>query len=343
VVSLATTEPGALRFDQTKALYRLVDDCAAGQVEPVDGLERLAVIADMTPRFNRGTKVVGVVLIAVGIALVLDASWADLAAATALSVVVGLLRVAAEGRQATETVLPALASFLVGFGALTFAEYGWVEEPVRVVTPALVTLLPGAMLTIGAIELSAGSLASGSGRMVAGFYSLLLLTFGLVVAGSVVGLTTADDVSDPVTAGLAPWAPWVGVGIYVVGVGLAFSVPKGTWISLYLVSYTAWGMQVLTSELVIGYVSAFAGAAVGVLVASLAYRHLDGPPALLSFTPAFWLLVPGGLSLLGVTRATAGTTGSAQISTALFTIVGIALGVVIGRGADRTLTERLGW
>jgi uncharacterized membrane protein YjjB (DUF3815 family) len=179
--------------------------------------------------------------------------------------------------------------------------------------------------------------------MVAGFYSLLLLTFGLVVAGSVAGLTTADDIADPVSSGLAPWTPWVGVGIYVIGVGLAFSVPKGNWTSLYLVSYTAWGVQLASSHVTIGYLSALAGAAAGVLVASLAHRHLHGPPALLSFTPAFWLLVPGGLSLLGVTRATAGTTGGAQISAALFTIVGIALGVIVGRGIDRTISQRLRW
>jgi uncharacterized membrane protein YjjB (DUF3815 family) len=179
--------------------------------------------------------------------------------------------------------------------------------------------------------------------MVAGFYSLLLLAFGLVVAGSAAGLSTADDVADPAVAGLGPWAPWVGVGIYVVGVGLAFSAPRGTWVPLWLASYSAWGVQALSATVLLGYVSSLLGAAAGVIVASLTHRHLHGPPALLSFTPAFWLLVPGGLSLVGITRAAAGSTDGGQVAAALFTIVAIALGVVIGRGVDRTLADRLGW
>jgi uncharacterized membrane protein YjjB (DUF3815 family) len=85
------------------------------------------------------------------------------------------------------------------------------------------------------------------------------------------------------------------------------------------------------------------GAACGVLVACIADRHLAGPPPLVSFAPAFWLMVPGGVSLVGVTRATAGSGGGAQLSAALFTITAIALGVVIGIGADRSLRDRFGW
>lgn len=44
------------------------------------------------------------------------------------------------------------------------------------------------------------------------------------------------------------------------------------------------------------------GTAAAVLVASYIYRRLHGPPFLVTFLPAFCLLVPGVLSLIGVAR-----------------------------------------
>ena len=47
--------------------------------------------------------------------------------------------------------------------------------------PSLVTLLPGAALTMATIELAAGSMISGSSRLVYGLQRLLLLTFGIAM------------------------------------------------------------------------------------------------------------------------------------------------------------------
>lgn len=343
LVSLSAVDPGTYRFDQIKALLRLVDQAAAGGVPPDEGLTALAEIRSMEPQFGRWLQVLGFVFVAFGIALVVRGTWRDLAAATVLGGVSGVLMSLTPNRPAFENLLPALASFVVGLAAFSMLEAGWIDDSIRVLTPALVIFLPGAMLTIGAIELSDGSLASGSSRMVAGFYQLLLLAFGLVVAGSVVGLSSADEVIDPAIDGVGWWASWIGVGVYVVGVGLAFSAPRDSWPSLFLVSYVAWAAQSLVTPHVVEHLSAMVGATAALLAACFAARRLGGPTPLLSFTPAFWLLVPGGLGLLGVTRATAGSTGGAEIGVALFTIVGIALGVIIGLAADRFLRAHTRW
>ena len=54
-------------------------------------------------------------------------------------------------------------------------------SPLDIVIPALVTLLPGAALTMATVELSAGSMISGSSRLVFGLQRLLLLTFGIAM------------------------------------------------------------------------------------------------------------------------------------------------------------------
>lgn len=43
--SIASSDPATLRFDQTTDLFHLVDDVRSGQVDPAQGIERLAAIA----------------------------------------------------------------------------------------------------------------------------------------------------------------------------------------------------------------------------------------------------------------------------------------------------------
>jgi uncharacterized membrane protein YjjB (DUF3815 family) len=81
--------------------------------------------------------------------------------------------------------------------------------------------------------------------------------------------------------------------------------------------------------------SAFVGAAAMTPVADLLARQRTGPPAIVSFTPAFWLLVPGALGLIGVAALLRGdTSGTTTLVTTAATMVAIALGVVVGRAVS---------
>jgi uncharacterized membrane protein YjjB (DUF3815 family) len=80
-----------------------------------------------------------------------------------------------------------------------------------------------------------------------------------------------------------------------------------------------------------------------VLAASYIHRRLHGPPFLVTFLPAFWLLVPGVLSLIGVARIAVGNVGAEDFAVAIFTILAIALGAIAGFGIDRSPISRVGW
>ncbi len=69
---------------------------------------------------------------------------------------------------------------------------------------------------------------------------------------------------------------------------------------------------------------------------------LFGPPAIVSFLPAFWLLVPGSLGLLGVTKyfGEDRVYGAASLISAGATMVAIALGVLLGLTAGSRTAER---
>jgi len=64
-----------------------------------------------------------------------------------------------------------------------------------------------------------------------------------------------------------------------------------------------------------------------------------GPPSLVTFLPSFWLLVPGAGGLLGLTEIVGSDqqVGLQTFVSAVITIMSIALGVLIGTAAYRTV------
>ena len=101
---------------------------------------------------------------------------------------------------------------------------------------------------------------------------------------------------------------------------------------MLLVLYVAFAGQVLGGLLIGSYLSGFVGAAVMTPVAVFAAGQRSGPPTMVTFLPAFWLLVPGAVALVGVTQVMGDTrdAGVTSILTAGVTFVAIALGVVFG-------------
>ena len=116
------------------------------------------------------------------------------------------------------------------------------------------------------------------------------------------GLPSADALVDAPANQLGWWAPWLGVLLVGMGNYLHFSAPRRSLGWLCLVLYVAWIGQYLGDLAFGGYLSGFGGALVMTPVAYLVERRPSGPPALVSFLPAFWLLVPGALGLIGVTE-----------------------------------------
>ena len=70
-------------------------------------------------------------------------------------------------------------------------------------------------------------------------------------------------------------------------------------------------------------------------VAMLAARQRSGPPTLVTFLPAFWLLVPGAISLAGVTAYLGKdrVEGTTSLVSAGSTMIAITFGVLLGPAA----------
>ena len=84
-----------------------------------------------------------------------------------------------------------------------------------------------------------------------------------------------------------------------------------------------------------GYIAALIGATVMTLMAFVVERLPSAMPAHASFLPGFWLLVPGSLGLIGLTRLVGGGGGQELLAT-VGSIFAVALGVLCG-------TQLLAW
>jgi uncharacterized membrane protein YjjB (DUF3815 family) len=208
-----------------------------------------------------------------------------------------------------------------------------------------VTFLPGAALTMAVVEISAGQLVTGASRLVAGALQLLLLGFGIIGAAQMVGLPPPDNLARLADDPLGAWAPPLGVLAVGVGSYLYHSAPRRSLGWLCLVLYAGWIGQWVGDQIFGNYLSGFVGAVTMTPVAYLVERLPSGPPALVSFLPAFWMLVPGALSLMGVTRYLGhdAVAGIQDLLGALGSMIAIALGVLCGYPLYRSLARSAGW
>ncbi len=342
-VTLAACEPQLLRLDQMADIYALGDKAQGGKLDVREGLERLAAIRRQKPRFGRAGLVFGHVILTIGLALVLMPTVPNVAAAAVLGLIVGLIKLFNRGGPVMAIPLPVIAAASVSALVFLAIHYGLPLEPVHALVPPLVTFLPGAMLTLGMVELAYGDMVSGSSRLIAGFIQLVLLAFGLAIGAVLIGYRPEDLVNSAIQYAKLPFAGWVGVLVFGLGVYLHFSAPKNSLHWLIFVLLMAFGAQRLATVFLGSEISGFFGTLVATPLGYLIQLRFKGPPAVVTFLPSFWLLVPGALGLMSVTQMISDrAAGLDGMVTVIFVITSIALGTLVGASVYRGLTETFG-
>ena len=342
VVSLHPTGPvtleptaqlrGVLRLDQTSAVFDVLRVARTGAIGPAEGSRQVLAAMAMRPRFGAVIRLIGHVILTVGLCLVLQPTGPDLILAGFFGALVGIIKEVGGRWVRFQMVMPVIAALAVSGITFELAKRGWAEADLRAMIAPLVTFLPGAALTTAVIELSAAQLVTGASRLVAGSLQLMLLAFGIVAAAQAVGIPTTDQLVNTPENLMGWWAPWLGVLVFGFGVYVFNSAPRASFPWLLLVLLATWVGQYAGNAAFGGYASGFFGALVMVPTARLVERMPKGPPSLVAFLPAFWLLVPGALGLIGVTEYLSAetTAGLQDFLGALAAIMAIALGVLCG-------------
>lgn len=341
-ITIAEGPLQSLRLDQMSDVYDLADAAQAAEISPCEGLARLTSILQKPVRFGDAGYHLGHIVLAVGIAIVLNPSPVNVGVVIVLAVIVGAMKKAVRERTTYSVPVSVLAATVVS--ALTFlAVRSGVEiRPLHVLIPPLVTFLPGGMLTFGMIELAYGDMVSGASRLVNGFVQLFLLTFG-IGAGALIAGYNPGALPDPpiyLTESLAVTV--VGVLVFSVGVLLHFSAPRRSFLWVLAVVFLAFGAQRIGVHLVGTHFSGFFGTLVATPVGYVIRLRFRGPPPMITFLPSFWLLVPGALGLLSVKRMLSDPSqGIEGILSATFIFSSIAMGTLVGASLYRWLTEAL--
>ena len=182
------------------------------------------------------------------------------------------------------------------------------------------------------VDLAMGETITGASRFVAGLLQLALLAIGIVIGAELVGNPHTGPVAGSAADTLGWWAPWLGVLLFGVGVFVYNVGPKRSLPWLLVVLFAAWGAQLAGKQIVDPALSGFIGAAVMVPVAHVVGRARTAPPPHVMFLPAFWLLVPGTIGLIGITEIVGANPelGTQNLGAALAAIPSVALGVLVG-------------
>ncbi len=336
-VSLHSGAPSAyesvtapVRLDQTSEVRRIRGQLVSAELSPADAFTQLSTLRAKAPRYPGWVTHFAWVFVAAGIGLILQPSWANVAVVAVCSVVVRILMGVAGRVQVVATLLATLAAFAVTVIVFMSANAGIIEGPMRTVLPPIAALLPGALIVTGMSELAAGHMQAGTSRLAYGVVQLGLFALGLIAATTVLSVPT--DMMMNVRVDTIGW--WAApLGLLLIGIGIS-GMEGVEWRMLgwvLLVLLMAFGAQSFGHAAGSAVLGGFLGAVAASLGATLVELARPQLARLVLFLPAFWLLVPGSLGLIGVTTLIADQ--GAIVETGLDVagvIVAIALGLLVG-------------
>jgi uncharacterized membrane protein YjjP (DUF1212 family) len=343
-VTLAEGPTQTLRLDQIADVYKLGEAAQCGAVVPQEGLKQLAEVLGKPARFGVAGIVVGHTILSVGVSMMLVPALASAAVAAVLGAVVGAVKAFNRNRPVLDVPLPVVAAGLVSVLVFLAMKNGLPVDPLHALVPPLVSFLPGGMLALGMVELAYGDMVSGSSRLITGFVQLVLLAFGLAAGTVLVGISYDRLIEAGGELDKVAWAPWVGVVVFAMGVYLHFSAPRNSFLWMLLVLLPTFATQRLAVVFFPGEISGFFGMLVATPLGYLIQLRFKGPPAMVTFLPSFWLLVPGALGLLSVKHMLSNhDAGVDGLVASVFALVSIALGTLMGASLYKWLTEKFGW
>jgi uncharacterized membrane protein YjjP (DUF1212 family) len=340
-LDFAPVDDAPLRLDQVQLLQDLVERMHKQPVPFEEVRAELERARTLPQRFRPAATVFGYALLTLGLGMLQHATLNAAIGYVVLGGVVGALRLTANRfLPQTQVLTPVLAAILSTALALRFAGPLLHEEAANLFIPPLIGFLPGAALTLGAIELATRGPLAGVSRLAGAFNILLLLALGIVVG--------TDAVSNrPISHGhvyhLGSWAAWCGVLALAIGFTLDQSAPARTlsWLTGALLVERA--CQTIGTHVGGAALGAFAAGMLVPLLAAWISRRSDIPDQVI-FLPCFWLLVPGASGLSGFSQLflTHNTASLLTLLNTLVTVASIALGILVGASFQRQTRVEVG-
>jgi uncharacterized membrane protein YjjP (DUF1212 family) len=293
VTRVLRVQPGEVDLGKLTELDMLGDDAITGRISLAECSKRIDQISDRESIYGPGIVVASHGLSSFGVACLFQASVHDVAWASLIGCVVGLLSSLAKRSERIQRVFEASAAFL----ASAIATAAAINDP-RVFTPTvilagIIALIPGLSLTIALTELSTQHLIAGTARFMGALITLLKLVFGVVLGSTLISLYTKIPEHLPSTA-LPGEFVWLGLLFASLASVVIYRAPPrdSGWVMLAsILGFLAAKLGTLAIGPTLGvFVGGFAIGAGSNIFARVLKR-----PAQTIVVPGIVLLVPGSM------------------------------------------------
>ncbi|MCB1628022.1 MAG: threonine/serine exporter family protein [Xanthomonadales bacterium] len=292
---LLRVEPNDVNLGRLRAVDDIAERLVRGEMAPLAAHAALAETRVPQSRdWARAQTVLGFPLASAAVSGLLRAQPAEIAAATLIGLMIGLLALAAERHPRLGENLSVVAAFLAAFGAAAFSA---VVAPVAfkvVLVTSLIVLMPGLSLTLAMAELGMRHLMAGSARLAGGMVTLLELAFGALAGSKAADVLGWGASLAPETVLSASWLAWVALPVAGVAFALLFRARLSDWPAVLFAAFLAYGVSQLAALFLGAELGLFISAMVLALSANAYARYFNRPGALLR-VPGLILLVPGSV------------------------------------------------
>jgi len=327
---IATSAPD-LDLDKLARLGDLLNEYSSETMSLKEADERIDAIEQVQPPWGKFATMLGYVFVGVGLAALLGAGWVDLLFGALFSMLVyGIVLISVQLGSAAATWMPLTSAFVVGF--LVTALKAFIPELniVLIILSAVSVILPGYTISLGAGELVAQRVVSGTANLMNGLICLFKQIaggwIGIVVAGSIFTLETSGSVT-PVGQ---IWSMLL-FPLLLIGLCLVFQVSRRDMIWAVLVSAIAY-LGVLAGSSIMGSnLGNLLGTITAVVIANL-WARKTGRPTSIVLIPAIVLLVSGSIGFRGLASMAQGelALGVKQFFQMFVVAMTILAGIMIG-------------
>ena len=293
---LLRVEGGELDMDKLEQVDDLADDVAAQKVTPAEGVEKLEHILASPRRYGYALSTAMHTITTAGMAIFFGGSWADIAAASVIGLMLGLLAQVAQRSSDQARVFELLGAAFVAFSS-SVASSWFSITPSLVTVAALIVLLPGMSLTVAMTELATRQLIAGTARLMSAVIVLLELVVGVALGERLAGALV--HVQQAVPTPLPDWTQWIALVVSSIGIAVVVQAQLRAWawiLAACALGYAGAALGSRTLDPQLGVVlGAFAVGVLGNMFARLMER-----PAQVVQVPAVLLLVPGSMGFRGM-------------------------------------------
>jgi len=290
--TLIEVKSSDVHLERLVGLDRVLNDVWEGKCTAPEGIDRIRAISVQPNRYPAAVSIACFALVSAMAARFFGGGLADMGAAGAIGLLVGVLCDLTSRRREYARVLEFVAGIMaVLTGMLLGAAFDGIN-PQTASLAGVIFLLPGLTLTMAVTELSTRNWVAGSSRLVGAMTILVMIGFGVAMGqqiGMKIGLESTGE-----SVPLPEWTLWASLAAIPPGFVVLF---RALWRDLWIMALAA-----LTAFLGARLGSSMLGAQLGVCVGALlvgmlsnGYARVFNRPAVVASAPGILLLVPGAI------------------------------------------------